>query len=408
MNRVVVTGAGIISSLGDNWTKFSSNIKAGISGISYMPAWERFEDLNTRLGAPVKDFKTPDYIRKKTRTMGRVSLMSTRASELALQDAGLSDDPVLRSGKVGVAYGSSTGSTDAIREFGDMLISGNMNGITATTYIRMMGHTAPVNIGLFFGLKGRIINTSTACTSGSQGIGAAYELIKSGKQVLMIAGGGEELCATEAAVFDTLYATSTMNDQPHLSPRPFDRDRDGLVIGEGAGTLILEELDHALARGAKIYCELVGYGSNSDGSHVTQPTAETMRGAMNLALEDAGLTSDAIGYISAHGTATDRGDIAESKATHKLFGAGVPISTLKGNLGHTMGACGSIEAWAAINMMNEDWFSPTLNLANVDEECAELDYIISQPRKLSCEYIMSNNFAFGGINTSLVFKRWSR
>jgi 3-oxoacyl-[acyl-carrier-protein] synthase II len=408
VRRVAVTGAGVISSLGDNWDKFKSNILKGVNGVAYMPGWERFKDLNTRLGAPVSDFKVPDdYPRKKTRAMGRVALMSTRATEIALQDAGLLDDPILGSGMVGVAYGSSTGSTDAVQDFADMLINGNMGGVTATTYIRMMGHTAPVNIGIFFGLKGRVVNTSTACTSGSQGIGAAYELIKSGKQIIMIAGGGEELCPTEAAVFDTLYATSTMNDQPHLSPRPFDRDRDGLVIGEGAGTLILEDLDHALARGAKIYCELIGYGGNSDGGHVTQPTAETMRIAMELALQDANLDAGAIGYISAHGTATDRGDIAESRATADLFGVKVPVSTLKGNLGHTMGACGSIESWAAINMMNEDWFAPTLNLDNVDSACAELDYIMQSSRRLSCEYIMNNNFAFGGINTSLIFKRWT-
>lgn len=398
---------GVISSLGDTWGKFKDNILEGVNGVVYMPAWERFKDLNTRLGAPVSDFKIPDYPRKKTRAMGRVALMATRATERALQDAGLLDDPVLVSGQVGVAYGSSTGSTDAVQDFADMLINGNMGGVTATTYIRMMGHTAPVNIGIFFGLKGRVVNTSTACTSGSLGIGTAYELIKAGKQIIMVAGGGEELCPTEAAVFDTLYATSTMNDRPHLSPRPFDRDRDGLVVGEGAGTFILEDLDHALARGAKIYCELIGYGTNSDGGHVTQPTAETMRIAMELALQDAGLTTEAIGYISAHGTATDRGDIAESSATAELFGTRTPISSLKGNLGHTMGACGAIESWAAINMMNEDWFAPTLNLDNVDPACAELDYIMHAPRQLGCEYIMNNNFAFGGINTSLIFKRWA-
>ena len=406
MKRVVITGVGVISSLGDDWNTFKGNLLAGVNGVAYMPDWERLKDLNTRLGAPVPHFKIPDYPRKKTRSMGRVSLMATRATEVALCDAGLIDNPVLSSGQTGVAYGSSTGSTDAVRDFTNMLINGNMHGITATTYIRMMGHTTAVNIGIFFSLKGRIINTSTACTSGSQGIGTAFELIKSGKQTVMIAGGAEELCPSEAVVFDTLYATSTMNQQPHLTPRPFDRDRDGLVIGEGAGTLILEELEHARARGATIYCELVGYGTNSDGTHVTQPTAETMQVAMELALQDAGLDQAAIGYINAHGTATDRGDIAESHATATLFGTKVPISTLKGNLGHTMGACGSLESWASINMMNEDWFAPTLNLDNVDEACAELDYIMHEPRKLNCEYIMSNNFAFGGINTSLIYKRW--
>jgi 3-oxoacyl-[acyl-carrier-protein] synthase II len=338
--------------------------------------------------------------------MSRVALLATRASELALTDAGLLDDPVLQSGATGISYGSSTGSTEATTDFANMLINHDMTGVTATTYIRMMGHTAAINIGVFFGLKGRIITTSSACTSGSQGIGYAYEAIKYGRQTLMVAGGAEELCPTEAAVFDTLYATSTMNDKPSQTPRPFDRDRDGLVIGEGAGTLILEELEHARARGATIYAEIVGYGTNADGGHVTQPDTSTMRIAMELALQDAVLAPEAIAYVNAHGTATDRGDIAESTATQALFGSRMPISTLKGNLGHTLGACGAVEAWATIEMMNHGWFAPTLNLRNPDPRCGELDYLMDSGRQLDAEYTMSNNFAFGGINTSLIFKRW--
>ena len=407
MRRVVVTGMGVLTSLGDNWQDFSAALKAGVSGIKHMPDWETYKDLNTHLAGPIEDFTVPaHYPRKKIRSMGRVSLLATRATEMALQDAGLLDDPILQSGAVGVSYGSSTGSTDATRDFAVMLDRRDIGGATATTYIRMMGHTSPVNVGVFFGLKGRVITTSSACTSGSQGIGYAYEAIKYGKQTLMVAGGGEELCPSEAAVFDTLYATSTKNSTPTLTPSPFDKDRDGLVIGEGAGTLILEELEHAKARGARIYAELVGFGTNSDGGHITQPDANTMNIAMALALQDAGLDAAAIGYVNAHGTATDRGDIAESRATEKLFGSQVPISTLKGNIGHTLGACGALEAWASIQMMNEGWFAPTLNLHNPDPECGQLDYIMGAPRALQCEYIMSNNFAFGGINTSLIFKRW--
>jgi 3-oxoacyl-[acyl-carrier-protein] synthase II len=406
--RVVITGSGALTSLGNNWTSFQQNLADGISGIRYMEDWDCYNKLNTRLGGPVLDFEVPaHYNRKKTRSMGRVALLATRASELALDNAGLLNDPLLGNGQVGVAYGSSTGSTDATKDFAGMLTHNDMSKLTATTYIRMMGHTAPVNIGIFFGLKGRVHTTSSACTSGSQGIGYAYEAIKYGKQTIMVAGGAEELCPTEAAVFDTLYATSTINDAPSTTPRPFDRDRDGLVIGEGACTLILEELDHAKARGATIMAELVGYGTNSDGGHVTQPNSETMQVAMQLALADADLSPDAIGYVNAHGTATDRGDIAESTATHRLFGNRMPTSSLKGNLGHTLGACGAIEAWASIEMMNQQWFAPTLNLNNVDPRCGELDYIVNGGRQLAAEYIMNNNFAFGGINTSLIFKRWN-
>lgn len=405
-HRVVITGVGAYSPIGNDWPEIESNLRARKSGVQHIEAWDDYDGLNTKLGAPVKHFEEPaSFTRKRTRSMGRVALLSTAASEVALRDAGLLDDPVLKSGRVGVAYGSSTGSTDAITDFANMLLTKTLDGITATTYIRMMGHTAPVNIGVFFGLKGRVYTTSSACTSGSQGIGYAFEAVRSGAQDLMVAGGAEELCPTEAAVFDTLYATSTSNDHPETAPRPFDRDRDGLVIGEGACTLILERRDHALARGAKIYAEIVGFETNSDGAHVTQPSSDMMQRVMQLALDSADLDAGAIGYVSAHGTATQRGDIAESHATRNVFGEHVPISSLKSYMGHTLGACGALESWLAIEMMNNGWFAPTINLENVDPECAELDYIVGDGRELDVEYVVNNNFAFGGINTSLIFRR---
>jgi len=257
----------------------------------------------------------------------------------------------------------------------------------------------------FLRITGRIIPTSSACTSGSQGIGYAYEAIRFGMQDVMVAGGAEELCATEAAVFDMLYATSIRNDEPSTTPRPFDRDRDGLVIGEGAATLVLEELEHAKARGARIHAEVVGYGTNSDGNHITQPSGKTMQIALRLALQDADLPSEAIGFVNAHGTATEWGDIAESQATAAVLGHSVPIHALKSYFGHSLGACGGIEAWLGIEMMNDGWFAPTANLANLDPRCAELDYVTSEGRTKDIEHLMSNNFAFGGINTSLIFKR---
>ncbi|MGM0952522.1 MAG: beta-ketoacyl-ACP synthase [Pseudomonadota bacterium] len=407
MKRVVITGMAGISPIGSDWETVSGNLEAGRTGIRTMTEWERYVGLNTRLGAPVSDFEKPaHYPRRAVRGMGKIALMATRASELALDDAGLLNDDSIRDGRMGVSYGSSAGSPKAIAEFSNMLINDVVDGINATTYIRMMAHTAPVNIGVFFGLKGRVITTCSACTSGSQGIGYAYEAIKFGRQTLMLGGGAEELCPTEAAVFDTLYATSTTNDAPESTPRPFDSGRDGLVIGEGAGTLVLEELEHAQARGARIYGEVVGFATNSDGAHITQPTRETMRRVMELSLEDAGLDASDIGYVSAHGTATDRGDVAESHATHDVFGNRVPISAFKSYTGHTLGACGALESWVALEMMNRNRFHHTANLSRVDPECAELDYIVGEPRNIDCEYVMSNNFAFGGINTSLIFRRW--
>ena len=408
MTRVVVTGMAGISPIGDDWESIRLRLEKMQNGIVRMDDWDQYEDLNTRLAGPLPDFVMPKHYRRKDlRSMGRVAQLGVRTSELALQDAGLLGAEELHNGLVGVAFGSSTGDTAATCDFASMLLSGPSGSLNANSYIRMMAHTAPVNIGVYFGLRGRVYTTSSACTSGSQGIGYAYEAIKYGNQQMMLAGGCEALCPTEAAVFDTLYATSVRNDEPHLSPRPFDRDRDGLVIGEGSCTLLLEALEHAEARDAKIYAELVGFGSNSDGSHITQPSTETMEVVMRLALEDAQLSADAIGYVSAHGTATDLGDIAESQATERLFGKRMPISALKSFTGHTLGACGALEAWVAIEMMNSNWFHATVNLDNLDPNCGELDYIIGAARTIETEYVMSNNFAFGGINTSLVFKRCS-
>ncbi len=406
--RVVVTGMAGITAHGTSWDEIKPRLQAGKNAVVYMKEWERFTDMRTRLAAPITEFKQPaHYPRKKVRSMGRVALLSTRASELALEQAGLLDDPEIRSGNTGIAYGSSSGSTDAIKDFGAMLIKGSSSVMNSTSYIRMMSHTAAVNIGVFFNLTGRLITTSTACTSGSQGIGYAYEAIKYGMQDIMVCGGGEELCPTQSAVFDTLFATSNMNETPEQSPRPYDRHRDGLVIGEGACTFILEDLEHAKARGAKIYAEVIGFGTNTDGLHVTQPEADTMAVAMQLALKDAGIPASEIGYISGHGTATDRGDVAETRATEKVFQRAVPISSLKSYYGHTLGACGSTEAWLAIEMMNCDWYAPTINLTEVDPECGDLDYITGMDRHMNNEFIMNNNFAFGGINTSLIFRRWS-
>ena len=405
MRRVVVTGMGAITPLGNDWASVSEKLKAQVTGIQRMDNWSKYKGLNTQLAAPA-DFSRPEhYSRKQVRGMGRVAMLATYATELALQEAGLLEDLVLKSGRVGIAYGSSSGSFDGLIDFTKMLLNCDKGSLDATSYIRMMGHTCPVNIGLHFGITGRIIPTSSACTSSSQAIGYAYETIKQGLQTIMIAGGSDELSPSQPAIFDTLFATSLRNDEPHKTPRPFDRDRDGLVIGEGGATFILEEREYALGRGAPIYAEVVGFGTNSDGLHVTKPDCHSMQIAMKLALQDARLDAKAIGYVSAHGTATELGDIAESHATAAVLGHKIPISAMKSYTGHTLGACGSIEAWAGIQMMNEGWFHPTANLDNVDPKCAELDYIRHTIRLLDCDYLMSNNFAFGGINTSLIFKR---
>ena len=406
MKRVVVTGVGGISPLGRDWPTIQARLASYRNAVRYMPEWDRYPDLNTRLGAPVTDFETPaHWTRKQLRSLGRVSRLCVAAAEDALSDAGLLDDPSIRDGRMGVACGSSTGSTADVSDMAKLLIDGVSPGFNANTYVRMMPHTTAANIAIFFGLTGRVIPTSCACASGSQGIGYAYESIKYGMIDMMLAGGGEELCPSEAYVFDSLYATSLKNDRPEASPSPYDSGRDGLVIGEGAGILVLESLEHARARGARIYAEVAGYASNCDGSHVTRPEQATMHACMQAALRDAGSAPSAVGYVNGHGTATEHGDIAETLATEALFGDAMPLSSLKSYMGHTLGACGALESWFSIEMMRQQWFAPTLNLVDVDPRCGQLDYIRGEARHIDTEYVVNNNFAFGGLNTSLVFRR---
>ena len=406
MRRVVVTGMGIASPLGSTVKSAFDRLKKYENCIEHWDRLDEYERLNTSLGSFVSGFEAPEHFtRKVRRTMGEVSLMSTVTAEDALKDAGLLGDDIITNGRTGVSYGSSTGSLDAVLDFYSMCIDKEVKLLTSGSYIKMMPQTAAVNISLYFKTHGRLIPTSTACTSGAMGIGYAYEAIKDGYADVMIAGGAEEIHPTQVGVFDTLYATSSKNDTPKLTPSPFDKDRDGLVIGEGAGTLILEEYERAKSRGAKIYAEIVGFATNTDGTHITNPNKDMMAEVMRQSLNNARISANEIGYVNAHGTGTINGDIAESLATEMIFGKNIPISSIKSYTGHTLGACGAIEAILSIEMMNKKWFAPTLNLNNVDENCGQLDYITKEGRIIDTEYVMTNNFAFGGINTSIILKR---
>ncbi len=406
MKRVVITGMGLISALGNDVKSSFERLHVYKNAVESLDSLREIKGLNTCLAAPIKNFEIPSHFNRKVlRTMGPVSVMAVVASENALRDADLLDNDVLTSGRTGVAYGSSFGSAGPVLDFYSMVQTHEVGPITSSSYIKIMPQTTAVNISLYFKTTGRLIPSGTACTSGSLAIGYAYEAIKSGAQDIMIAGGAEEFDATQVAVFDTLYATSIKNDNPSQTPSPFDVNRDGLVIGEGAATLILEEYEHAKARGAKIYAEIVGFGTNTDGTHITQPNKDTMAECMKLSLQCANVEPESIGYINMHGTGTKHGDKAESLATESVFGNHTPCSTQKGYVGHTLGACGALESIWAIEMMNNNWFAPTLNLKDVDPECGKLDYIIGCGREFETQYVMNNNFAFGGINTSLIFKK---
>ncbi|MCL1815258.1 MAG: beta-ketoacyl-ACP synthase [Treponema sp.] len=402
--RVVITGGAVVSALGNEWLDILKSLRAGKNCVRYMKDWEKYTGMNTMLAAPI-DFTPPGYPRKKIRSLGKVAQLALVSAEKALADAGINpDDPQLKNGRAGVAYGSSMGSIEPLLDFYSMLVLGDVKKISATTYIKAMPQTCAANIGVFFGITGRIITANTACTSSSQAIGFAYETIARGAQDIMLAGGAEEMSPANAAVFDTLFAASCKNDTPEKTPAAYDKNRDGLVVGEGSGTLILEEYEYAKKRGANIIAEIAGFGTNADGSHITQPNRYTMGIAMKLALEDSRLDPASIGYVNTHGTATETGDVAESWATADIFQRPVPASTLKSYLGHTLGACGTIEAWLSIKMMKEKWFCPNLNLDELDPRCGPLDYITGNGREIDTEYIMSNNFAFGGINSSLIFR----
>ena len=396
MKRVVITGMSLASPLGSTIPSAFERLKTYKNCVQHWEKLDEYEKLNSALGSFVCGFEVPEHFNRKVRrTMGNVALMATVTAEEALKDAGLLGDEIITNGKTGVSYGSSTGSLDAILDFYSMCIDKKVKLLNSGSYIKMMPQTTAVNISLYLKTKGRLIPSSTACTSGSMSIGYAYETIKNGYQTVMIAGGAEEIHPTQVGIFDTLYATSSKNSTPELTPSPFDKDRDGLVIGEGAGTLILEDYEHAKARGAKIYVEVAGFATNTDGTHITNPNKDMMAEVMRQSLANAGVRKEDIGYINAHGTGTVNGDIAESLATEEVLGSNIPISSIKSYTGHTLGACGAIEAILSIEMMNKNWFAPTLNLKNIDENCGKLDYIRNCGREIECEYI----------NTSLILKR---
>lgn len=385
--------------------------KAEKNAVKYMDWHERFPELEAQLGAPIEDYAPPKHwTRKQLRSMGRVSYLCVDAAEQALTDAGLLGDESITDGRMGVACGSSSGSTKDIGDVGELLLTGMSRNFSANTYVRMMPHTAAANIGIFFGLKGRIIPTSSACSSGSQGIGYAYEAIKYGLTDMMLAGGGEEFFPSEVYVFDSLYAASRRNGEPEKTPRPYDANRDGLVIGEGAGIFVLEELEHAKRRGAIIYAELVGYGANSDAYHISTPRPDAQGAilAFQTALQHAGLAPEDIGWINLHGTGTHHNDSMESRAVAAVFGNNTPCTSTKPQTGHTLGAAGAIEAafaWGIADRQSnpEGKLPPRLWDGQNDPNLPAINLTGSGSRwETEKRITASSSFAFGGSNCVLI------
>lgn len=282
----------------------------------------------------------------------------------------------------------------------------DLTGFPASAYLKVMSHTAAANLAHMYHARGPFISSCTACSSGAQGVGFGFEAIRAGRADIMITGGAEEVDYYYAAVFDLVLATSAgYNDRPAMSPRPFDENRDGLVVAEGAGCLVLEEWDHAVSRGAEILGEIKGYWTNSNGLHLTDSDSRSQQECMRAALAMAGVRPEDVDHVNAHATATLNGDQAEAEATHSVFGPNVPVTSFKGYMGHTMGACGAIEAITTILMMQRGLIPPTLNLTRPDPKLPALNHVMGQPLKREFGLGVSNNFAFGGVNTSLVMAR---
>ncbi len=408
MNRdVVITGMGALSPLGTTWDEAGDRLRNGRNGLSINEEWQELEGIDSYICGRV-DRETAELEEgidpRHLRSMGRVSLLSVRAVNKALDDADFLDHPALTDGSTGVSFGSTEGSQKASFRFADRIDRHNsINGIKLADYLQSMTHSSPANIVRHFGVDGRMVSTSTACTSGSQGIGYGYEAIKFGRQDAMIVGGAEELVTSAAAVFNVMFEASTQHEQPFTTPRPFDQSRDGLVVSEGAGALLLEEREFARRRGADIYGRVIGFDCTCMSNHLTIPAPEGIEPVFTKVLDDADCTPADVDYINAHATATTSGDIAESQATGTVLGSEIPVSTLKGHMGHTLGACGAVEAIYSLRMATEGWLAPTLNTGTIDGECGDLDYILNEPREEDVSIIMNNNFGFGGVNTSILF-----
>jgi 3-oxoacyl-[acyl-carrier-protein] synthase II len=407
LKRVVITEMALVTPLGNRAGDVLSSMLEGKSGISRIDEWDNIPNMDTRVAGAVKHLTGESIPRKIRKSMSRISLMAAATALEALDRSGLSEKD-LSSGRIGVSYGSTMGGVEELTSFFKAYYEGHgLGGMSSNTFLRIMSHTCAANVALALGTSGRIICSCSACTSASQSIGFGYESILEGHADAMFCGGAEELHFITAGVFDRLMTASVkFNDAPHRTPRPFDRDRDGVVCAEGAGTVLIEELARAKERGAKIYAEIIGFSTNCVGTHMTSPSKKGMREATKIALAQCGLDPSDVDYINAHATGTAAGDIAEAEMIREIFGDKIPVSSSKGHLGHTLGACGAIEAILCVEMMRRGVVHQTLNLENIDGACGDILHV-TRPMPRELRHVVSNNFAFGGIDSVLILKKWS-
>jgi 3-oxoacyl-[acyl-carrier-protein] synthase II len=405
LKRVVITGIGVVSPFGNGVTALMKGLEEGRSAVRFMEGWDEYNGLHSLVGAPVDMQGEMSIPRQKRRSMGRMSIFAAQAADEALADAGitLANEDLWR---VGCVVGSTMGSAKSINDvFETMLPDKDLSKLNSTMFFQCMSHTATVNVAQYLGLNGTVMAASAACASALHAIGIGYDLIRLGRQDVLLCGGAEELHPTVTGSFDILFATSTkFNDNPQKTPRPFDRDRDGLVCGEGSGILVLEEYERAVSRKATIYAEVTGFSTTASGVHVSQSNKESMITCIRQALGESGVKPEDVDYINAHATATLQGDQEEAEAIRDIFGASVPVSCLKGNIGHTLGAAGAIELAATLKMMEAGVIYPTHNLENVSQDCEGIQHVM-QPIKKQVNTVLKNGFAFGGINAALVCKK---
>jgi 3-oxoacyl-[acyl-carrier-protein] synthase II len=409
--RVVITGVGLITPLGIGVEETWPALCAGKSGIGEITRFNA-SAYDTRIAGEVKGFNAEDFMpRKEARRMETFIAYAIAATRMAIEDAGIIIDE-RNAGRVGVLTGCGLGGLNMLEITAHTVDTKGPQRVSPFFIPMLIGNMAPGMISIMFGAKGPNSSVATACAAGSHAVGDAYEIVKYGRADAMITGGVESVITrTCIAGFGAMKALSTRNDDPQKASRPFDRDRDGFVVGEGSGILIIESLEHALDRGARIYAEIVGYGMSGDGYHITSPppNGEGASRCIQAALDNAGIQPHQIGYINAHGTSTPLNDLYETRAIKATFGdaAGkVAISSTKSMTGHLLGGSGGIETVFTALAIRNKILPPTINLENPDDEC-DLDYIPNVARQTEVEYAMSNSFGFGGTNASLILKRYS-
>lgn len=406
LKRVVITGLGAVSPFGLGVDNLLANLWQGNSAVRVIEEWKEIQGFNSFVAAPVPPFERKKLLpRSVRRTSGELAVYGILAAQEAVADAGF-DDSTLLSGRIGVVAGSTTGSPQAYEEFyAKYMPDKRVDEIKSGEFFKFMGHSCSAHICHALQINGEQWAPVSACTSSSQAIGLAYLLVQTGRQQAVVCGGADEVHSSVTGIFDLLRAASTNNDDPEHACRPFDATRDGVVCGGGSGILVVEDLESALERDAHIYGEIIGFGNVNDCTHIANPDKESMIRAMQSALLQAGITADRIDYVNAHATGTILGDVAEAEAVASVINADVPVSSLKGHVGHMLGASGAIETIASLEMMKRQEVVPTKNLNNIDPACGGIN-LVKDLQTTVIDTMLKNNFALGGVNTSLVIRRY--